>query len=254
MATAAGEPPVSLAGSPLCFPFQGRARREGAVQGQVPPFISLRWAPIEELLKCAAPDGFRKWAEGYAREIVVQAWQAHPTPQEKVAHEWRNLWRRSVSAVHAIQRKTRSGDIISAKDAQAVTQFLLMRLIEPRGRDRRRRGGRHYSLTWFDSLVLLFDFSFPNLECKVNSHRNVYRGQFPELIYEVIRQIGPSINERGRIGLPSGINIRALENAGDKRSALTAIGRRIDELRKGEQRDAEGIRQLRAGEAFWRRP
>ncbi len=216
--------------------------QEGPVY--VPPRITLDWSPIETLLRGDAPAYFRNLVEEYAWEIVVQAWEAYPTAVEKVDAEWRKLSRRN----------------------PFVKAFAPM--------FRRRVRGRPFSLTWFDSLILAFDFHFRNLECKGNSWTNPksWSGQFPEIIFEIVRQVSPYLwiddieralreagiekrpaLDRGRIRLPSGINIRTLDDEGAKRSAVNAIGRRIHELRKGERRDAEGMRQLGAGETFWKR-
>ena len=266
MATAADEPPVSLAGSPALLPFQGRARREGAVQEQdgrayLPPRFHLKWSPIEELLGCAAPAAFRERIEGDAWQLVAQSWEAHPTAREKVAHEWRNLWRR---ALQSIQDRPRAEDAASRYLRETFAGFVFAFA-------RRGKKGRPSSLTWFDSIILWFDCSFPKLECKGNSSSNPksWSGQFPEIIFEVVRQLSAYLwtdeleralwdagiepaGERGSIGLPSGVNVLGMDDRA-KRSALNGIGRRIHELRKGERRDAQGMRQLDVGESFWSR-
>ena len=66
------------------------------------------------------------------------------------------------------------------------------------------------------------------------------------------RQISPHLEGRHIVGLPSGINVQATDDRA-KQAAVNGIGRRIEELRKGERRDSDGRRLLDAGEAFWRR-
>jgi hypothetical protein len=180
--------------------------------------------------------GFRSEIEGNAWQLVAQSWETHPMELEKVGQEWRKMYRRGRAALGAVQARFRA--------QQKIAPGPLIRYIERISAGRfasmfaQRRRGRLSSLTWFDSIVLWFDSVFPGLECRVNYDRSTYRGRFPEIMIEIIRQIGPSIEGRVVAGLPTGVNVQATDDRSTQ-AAFNAIGRRIEELRI-ERRDREG--------------
>ncbi|MCX7038015.1 MAG: hypothetical protein NT005_02615 [Spirochaetes bacterium] len=227
----------------------------------LPPRFVLDWSPIEELLgRKVSPSrfpeedpwyGFRDQIEGDAWQLVLQSWETRSKELERVAGKWRNTWRRGRSAMRVVQQKSKAGQRIAPRSLFRYAEGMLAALVAPLVAQRGR--GRPFSLTWFDSIILWFDSIFPKLECTVNYDRSVYGGQFPEIIFEIIRQISPFLKGRPRVvGLPDRIHLPPVGAEGNQES-LNAIGRRMEELRKGERRDAKGRRLLRANELFWRR-